>query len=106
MFFLKPILFVEYFLLPFFCCSVHTLCFFLLQDNDYITAIKSVGSVLTPYDSDNQFPVFGFGARFRHNKEVSHCFPLNFNPEHPEVYGVQVITLYSCYYQELMSAVS
>ena len=49
-----------------------------------------MGSVLAPYDSDNQFPVFGFGAKFRHNGEVSHCFPLNFNPQRPEVYGVQV----------------
>ena len=68
----------------------HLLYYYYYQDNEYVTAIKSVGSVLTPYDSDNQFPVFGFGAKFRHNGEVSHCFPLNFNPQHPEVVGVQV----------------
>ena len=61
-----------------------------MKDNDYVTAIKSVASVLAPYDYDQQFPVYGFGAKFRYNGEVSHCFPLNFNPQNPEVNGVQV----------------
>lgn len=61
-----------------------------MQDNEYVMAIKSVASVLVPYDTNQQFPVFGFGAKFRHNGQVSHCFPLNFNPQRPEVYGLQV----------------
>lgn len=63
---------------------------FLLKENDYALAIRSVGSVLAPYDSDQKFPAYGFGARFRHNGEVSHCFPLNFNPKDVEVSGIQV----------------
>jgi hypothetical protein len=62
-----------------------------MKDNDYVTAIKSVASVLAPYDSDQMFPAYGFGAKFRYTGEVSHCFPLNFNPQNPEVRGVQGI---------------
>ena len=60
------------------------------HDNEYVRAIRSVGSVLAPYDSDQLIPVFGFGARVPPNGEVSHCFPLNFNPHKPDVFGVQV----------------
>ena len=61
-----------------------------LQDNEYIQAIKSVASVLAPYDSDQLIPAYGFGARLPPDGQVSHCFPLNFNFQRPEVYGVQV----------------
>ena len=63
-----------------------------LQDNEYVLAIKSVGSVLTPYDSDQLIPAYGFGARMP-DGQVSHCFPLNFNHQRPDVYGVQVLLL-------------
>ncbi len=60
------------------------------RDNEYMQAIRSVGSILAPYDSDQLIPVFGFGARLPPNGEVSHCFPLNFNPQGPDVFGVEV----------------
>ena len=60
------------------------------QDNEYVQAIKSVASVLAPYDSDQLIPTFGFGARVPPDGQVSHCFPLNFNYQKPDVYGVQV----------------
>ena len=53
-------------------------------------AIKSVGSVLAPYDTDQMIPTFGFGARLPPGGQVSHCFPLNFNYQNPEVNGIQV----------------
>jgi len=53
-------------------------------------ALKSVGSVLAPYDSDQLIPVYGFGARIPPAGEVSHCFPLTFKEEAPAVLGVQV----------------
>ena len=62
----------------------------LLQDNDYVSAIKSVATILADYDSDQQFPAFGFGAKSHQFQGVSHCFPLNFNFSAPEVVGVQV----------------
>ena len=55
-----------------------------------MAAIKSVASILADYDSDQQFPAFGFGARSPQFGGVSHCFPLNFNFSAPEVLGVQV----------------
>ncbi|KAL5473555.1 hypothetical protein EMCRGX_G028048 [Ephydatia muelleri] len=61
------------------------------QGNEYVQAIKSVVSVLAPYDSDQMIPAFGFGAQLPPEWEVSHCFPLNFNYQNPEVYGVQGI---------------
>jgi hypothetical protein len=66
-----------------------------LQDNEYVHAIKAVGSVLAPYDSDQLIPAYGFGARMP-DGQVSHCFPLNFNPQRPDVYGVQVGTKLMC----------
>ena len=53
-------------------------------------AIKSVGSVLAPYDTDQMIPAFGFGARLPPGGQVSHCFPLSFNYHNPEVNGIQV----------------
>lgn len=40
--------------------------------NDYEKAIFAVGSILAKYDSDQKFPVWGFGAKY--NNIVRHCF--------------------------------
>ena len=69
--------------------------FILLQDNDYVSAIKSVATILADYTSDQQIPAFGFGAKSQQFQDIaqfgiSHCFPLNFNFSAPEVLGVQV----------------
>ena len=44
------------------------------------------------YDSDRQFPLFGFGGipRFTGASQVSHCFNLNGSPN-PEVHGLEGI---------------
>lgn len=57
--------------------------------NQYQNCISSVGSILTKYDHDQQFPVFGFGAKI--NGLISHCFPLTFDPANPNVQGLQGI---------------
>lgn len=48
--------------------------------NPYEQAIFSVGSVLQPYDSDNVYPLYGFGAKLRTPdgsfSPAMHCFPL------------------------------
>ena len=58
--------------------------------NSYELAIYHVWSILEQYDSNRQFPVFGFGAipRFIGSNEISHWFNLN-GIENPEVLGVQ-----------------
>lgn len=42
--------------------------------NQYETVISSVGSIVAEYDSDQKFPVWGFGGAI--NKQTSHCFPM------------------------------
>uniref|UniRef100_A0A669BFE9 Copine-3 n=1 Tax=Oreochromis niloticus TaxID=8128 RepID=A0A669BFE9_ORENI len=57
--------------------------------NEYLTAIWSVGNVIQDYDSDKMFPAFGFGAQIPPTWQVSHEFPLNFNPSNPFCAGVE-----------------
>ena len=81
----------------------HTL---ILQDNDYVSAIKSVATILADYDSDQMFPAFGFGAKSPQFGGVSHCFPLNFNFNQPEVRGVQVMSAPSLEYWLVLCVLS
>jgi len=63
------------------------------QPNQYQQAITAIGNIVAAYDSDGSFPVWGFGAKV--GAEVSHCFPLTFDPSRPEVLGVQgILTAY------------
>uniref|UniRef100_A0A8C2Q3W4 Copine-3 n=1 Tax=Cyprinus carpio TaxID=7962 RepID=A0A8C2Q3W4_CYPCA len=57
--------------------------------NEYLSAIWSVGLVVQDYDSDKMFPAFGFGAQIPPSWQVSHEFPLNFNPANPFCAGVE-----------------
>jgi len=57
--------------------------------NDYSEAINAVLSILENYDSDKQFPVYGFGAKMEAIGGVSHCFALNGNIFGPECNGVK-----------------
>lgn len=59
------------------------------QMNQYQQSIFSVGEILTKYDKDQKFPVFGFGAKF--DGKVSECFPLTFNEDNVEVEGLNGI---------------
>ncbi|XP_051910703.1 copine-3-like isoform X2 [Hippocampus zosterae] len=59
--------------------------------NEYLSAIWSVGNVIQDYDSDKMFPAFGFGAQIPPTWQVSHEFPLNFNPTNPFCAGVEGI---------------
>ncbi|OHT09885.1 Copine family protein [Tritrichomonas foetus] len=54
--------------------------------NQYQSCIRAVGEILCPYDSDQLFPVLGFGAKIA--GQVQHCFPLTFNPQAPCVQGL------------------
>ncbi len=57
--------------------------------NQYESAIKSIGSILETYDDNKSFPVWGFGGipKFLGDKDPNHCFPLNGDPNNPEVNG-------------------
>ncbi|KAM8945625.1 copine-1 [Pelodytes ibericus] len=57
--------------------------------NEYLTAIWCVGNVVQDYDTDKQFPAFGFGAQVPPSWQVSHEFALNFNSNNPYCAGIQ-----------------
>nr|XP_046226776.1 copine-3-like [Scatophagus argus]XP_046226777.1 copine-3-like [Scatophagus argus]XP_046226778.1 copine-3-like [Scatophagus argus] len=57
--------------------------------NEYLTAIWAVGNVIQDYDSNKMFPVFGFGAQIPPSWQVSHEFPVNFNPANPFCVGIE-----------------
>uniref|UniRef100_A0A8D0CFZ1 Copine III n=1 Tax=Scleropages formosus TaxID=113540 RepID=A0A8D0CFZ1_SCLFO len=71
--------------------------------NEYLAAIWAVGMVIQDYDSDKMFPAFGFGAQIPPTwqscstaygicvPQVSHEFPLNFNPANPFCAGIEGI---------------
>lgn len=56
--------------------------------NEYMQALTAVGEIIQDYDSDKLFPSFGFGARVPPTNQVSHQFPLNFNPSNPYCAGL------------------
>lgn len=60
--------------------------------NQYASAIYHVGAILQEYDSDKQFPAYGFGGTIDGGKSTNHCFPLNLDMgvgARPEIYTVQ-----------------
>jgi len=61
------------------------------NNNSYEMAISSCGNIVAYYDYDQLFPAFGFGGKFCGDNNVSHCFPLNMNPENPEIQGIDGI---------------
>jgi hypothetical protein len=54
--------------------------------NDYEKAISAIVSILAKYDSDQLFPVYGFGAKY--DGVVRHCFQCGGAPQHKGVAGV------------------
>ncbi|KAK2553906.1 Copine-3 [Acropora cervicornis] len=61
------------------------------EPNEYVRALVAVGEVCQDYDTDKYFPALGFGARIPPHMQVSHEFPLNFNPTNPYCHGIQEI---------------
>ena len=56
------------------------------QLNDYEKAITAVGSVVARYDSDQKFPVWGFGAKY--GGVIQHCFQIGKSAELDGVGGI------------------
>jgi hypothetical protein len=57
--------------------------------NPYERCICAVGEILCQYDNDQRFVVLGFGGIVE--GRPNHCFNLTFNPEAPEVLGLNGI---------------
>jgi len=56
------------------------------KPSQYQMAIRQIGNVVSAYDFDKKFPVWGFGAHF--GGSVKHSFALNWNEAQPEVEGI------------------
>lgn len=56
------------------------------RPNQYQLALRAVGPVLEGYDSNQEFPLFGFGAQKYGN--VYHSFSLNGDETNPSVHGL------------------
>ena len=54
--------------------------------NDYEKAITAVGAVVARYDTDQKFPVMGFGAKF--GGVIQHCFQVGVQPEVNGISGI------------------
>merc|ERR1719242_1904102 len=66
------------------------------KPSQYQQAIRQIGNIVSAYDFDKKFPVWGFGAYY--NNKVYHDFALNWNEANPEVqgiYGVEQVYLNS-----------
>lgn len=50
--------------------------------------MDAVGTILANYDSDQQYPFYGFGGIPPGEKEVSHCFPINGDQPNGEIKGI------------------
>jgi hypothetical protein len=72
------------------------------QPNEYASAIMAVCDILASYDSDNHFPVYGFGAKISGEDKTNHCFALSKDESKPEVFGVQgIISSYYAYASDI-----
>ena len=77
--------------------SLHSIA---MQPNFYEQAMQSCCNIVAPYDDDQLFPVFGFGAQIDNNDNC-HAFNLNMKKD-PNVSGVKGIL--DCYRKFLPEA--
>ena len=60
--------------------------------SQYQHAIRVIGNIVSIYDSDQMYPVWGFGLNVPERApQVLHDFNLNFNKENAEVHGIHGI---------------
>ncbi|CAD8198403.1 unnamed protein product [Paramecium octaurelia] len=71
--------------------------------SQYLQAINSVVEILIHYDHDKRVPLYGFGCKPKmknyNTNQAIHLFPMNDNPDDPEVYGLDGIV--ECYKKSL-----
>jgi hypothetical protein len=67
--------------------------------NQYTEALYSILGILSNYDDDNMYPVYGFGGLLPDDEKVSHCFALNGNIFAPECDGIDGVL--KAYYQSI-----
>ena len=73
------------------------------EPNDYEKVIRSIGNILSNYNNEKLYPVYGFGAILESSlyNEASMCFNVNFN-DNPEIHTIDnVIKIYRQNLQKL-----
>ena len=65
------------------------------KPNDYERAIRYCGDIVSYYDYDQLFPVYGFGAIINSSidKKASMCFNLNFS-DNPDIFSIDNVIKY------------
>ena len=64
----------------------------------YQHAIRVIGNIVSSYDADQMYPVWGFGLNVPSEGGMAqHDFNLNFDKANPEVHGIHGIE--QCYSQ-------
>ncbi|KAL0229846.1 hypothetical protein PCE1_003410 [Barthelona sp. PCE] len=59
-------------------------------ESPYLKALKAIGSILEPYDSDQMIPAFLFGAMCPSGR-VEHCFPISLVHDIEELHGIETV---------------
>jgi hypothetical protein len=69
--------------------------------NEYTAAIQAVMGIIQDYDTDQMYPVYGFGGKLPGSPDggASHCFALNGNIFRPECNCLQGVL--NAYYSSL-----
>lgn len=63
--------------------------------NEYEQALEKIGRILSEYDDDKKYSVFGFGGEPEWLDSVSHCFALNSFQDNPYIKGFEnVLQIY------------
>jgi len=71
------------------------------KPNLYEKAIDSCCTIVAYYDSDQLFPVFGYGALIGATNIVNHCFPINLTSD-PNIFTVNgILETYRNFIQEV-----
>jgi len=70
------------------------------EDNEYLSAIKSIGEVLQDYDTDGYFPSLGYGGRLSDGR-LSQGFYMNGSADNPNCHGL--VGLIKAYYNSVHS---
>ena len=66
--------------------------------NQYEQALRQCAGVISCYDPEQKFPVYGFGGRLNEMQDTSHFFNVNFS-NNPDVYGLTGVI--NCYKSSL-----
>lgn len=57
--------------------------------NEYEQALEKIGKILSEYDDDKKYSIFGFGGEPEWLDSVSHCFALNGFQDNPYIKGFE-----------------